>query len=226
MNEFVERKLTLAENLAAGNCGGGAEDAILVVSALLSATAAVLWPKLDGTDRKRFVELWARYSDDQLRPNMISLPLLFEKLCDDEKNDSAEAVRLLRPNQIEGIPEFEDSVISGLFVDVPDTDVIQATSLSLKHVRQYSYGNLFYRHFRSGYVHEYRVGSHGDAFRMSELRCAVLYDGGWMEPPHRRISLDIHWIIQVARGVTKNVLPDWQNRPLALPTTWWVDGAT
>ena len=225
MNEFFERKLALAKNLAAGNGGGGAEDAILVISALLSATAAVLWPKRDRTDRKRFVELWARYSDDQLRPNMISLPLVFEKLCA-EKHDAAEAVRLLRPNQIEGIPEFEDSVISGLFVDTADRDVVQATGLSLREVRQYSYGNLFYRHFRSGYVHEYQVGSHGDAFRLSELRCAVLYDGGWAEPPHRRISFDIHWIIEVTRTVTKNVLPDWQNRPLALPTTWWVDGAT
>lgn len=57
MNEFVEGKLALAESLAAGNSGGGAEDAMLVVSALLSATAAVLWPKRDRTDRKRFVEL-------------------------------------------------------------------------------------------------------------------------------------------------------------------------
>jgi hypothetical protein len=225
MNEFVEGKLALASSLAAGRCGGGTDDAILVVSALLSATAAVLWPKQERTDRKRFVELWARYSDTSLRPNMISLPLLVEKLSDEDRDDAAEAVRLLRPDMIEGIPEFEDSVVSGLAIDVEDTAVVQATGLSLAEVRRYSYGNLFYQHFRSAYVHEYKVGSHGDAFRMSELHYAVLYEGGWAEPPHRRISLDIHWIIEIARSVTKNVLPDWRKRPLMLPTVWWVDGA-
>src|SRR5688500_18830574 len=100
MNEFVERKLAVAEDLAAGKCGGGVDDAILVVSALLGATSAVLWPKQRGTDRKRFVELWARYSDSALRPNMISLPLLVERLSDDDKDDAAEAARLLRPDLI------------------------------------------------------------------------------------------------------------------------------
>lgn len=224
MNDFVETKLKLAQSLAAGTCGGAADDAILVVSALLSATAAVLWPKQKQTDRKRFVELWVRYSDTSLRPNMISLPLLVEKLSDDDRDDAAEAARRLRPDMIEGIPEFEDSVISGLSVDVPDTTVVQATGLSLADVREYSYGNLFYRHFRSAYVHEYNVGSHGDAFRMTNLKCAVLYEGGWADPPYRRISLDIHWVIEVARSVTKNVIADWKRRPLTLPAMWWVDG--
>jgi hypothetical protein len=225
MNQFVEGKLALAEALAAGKCGGGTDDAILVVSALLSATSAVLWPKQKRTDRKRFVELWARYSDAGLRPNMISLPLLVERLRDDDEDDAAEAARLLRPDLIEGIPEFEDSVISGLSVDMPDLGVVQATGLSLAAVREYSYPNLFYRHFRSAYVHEYTVGSHGDAFRMSDLSGAVVYDGGWAEPPHRRISFDIHWIIAIARSITTNVLADWRKRPLILPLAWWTDGA-
>jgi hypothetical protein len=226
MNQFVEGKLALAAALAAGKCGGDKDDAFLVVSALLSAIASVLWPKQKQTDRKRFVELWARYSDNGLRPNMISLPLLVERLSDDDKDDAAEAARLLRPDLIEGIPAFEDSVISGLSVDMPDSDVALATGLPLAAVREYSYPNLFYRHFRSAYVHEYTVGTHGDAFQLSGLRAAVVYDGGWAEPPHRRIAFDIHWVMAIATSVTTNVLSDWGKRPLALPTAWWINGAS
>jgi hypothetical protein len=225
MNEFVDRKLALAEALARGDCGGGIDDAIIITSAILSATAAVLWPKEERTDRKRFVELWARYADSGLRPNMISLPLLVESLKDKGKYDIAEAARTLRPHLIESIPEFDDGVVSGVHVDVPDEVAVEATGLTLAEVRRYSYGELFYRHFRSGYVHEYTVGSHGDAFRMTDLKGAIIYEGGWAEPPHRRIQFDIHWIIEIARTTTTNVSNDWLKRPLALPGRWWIDGA-
>jgi hypothetical protein len=190
----------------------------------MSAAAAVLWPKKNRTDRKRFVELWARYADSSLLPNHVSVPLLIESLREKGRDDVAEVLRLLRQNHLERIPEFDDMIVSGSQVDMPVDVVTTQAGLSLVDVREFTYGNIFYRYFRSAYVHEYKVGTHGDGARMTELRNAVLYEGGWSEPPYRRISLHINWIIAIVKTICSNLANDWPRRPLALPDPWWVDG--
>ena len=223
MNEWVRRKLRLAEGLANGECGGGYDDAFLVLSSVMSAVAAALWPKKEHTDRMRFVELWARYAAPELHPNLISLPLLIQGLREKD-NDAAEELRRLREEFLEFAEELDDLVVTGGLVDVPENEVLAVTRGAASVVRQYSYGNLYYRYYRSGYVHEYTVGSHGDAVRLSEVEGAVAYES-WMDPPHRRINFDVRWITDIARTVCTNVAADWRRRPLPLPEIWWINGA-
>jgi hypothetical protein len=171
------------------------------------------------------VETWAKYADERLRPNLISLPLLIQHLRDKRRHDEAESLRQLRAEYLQRHPVLDLRVLSGDEVDVSESEILAVSSLPLTAVREYSYGNLFYRYFRSGYVHEYQVGSHGDEVNMSGVAGAVVYEA-WREPPHRRINFDIRWLIAVVRSTCAAVAGDWQHRPLQEPSTWWVNGSS
>jgi hypothetical protein len=54
--EWVATKISLAEHLAAGDCGGGYPEVAMVLCGSLSAMAAELWPGT-GKDKDRFVWL-------------------------------------------------------------------------------------------------------------------------------------------------------------------------
>src|SRR5512138_640924 len=73
--DFVERKIVVAQALDRGECGGSYAEACIIMASVISGIASDLWPG-KGLDRKRFVELWARYADPALSPNLISVPLL------------------------------------------------------------------------------------------------------------------------------------------------------
>jgi hypothetical protein len=222
--EWIEGRINLAQRLANGECGGSYAEAFLILSSLISGIAADLWPG-SRKDHRRFVELWARYSDPSLGANLISVPLLISDL---ERIKQFEFSDRLRANNSDcfmprGLPDCD--VVTGEDVDMYDNEVQQIVpELSVAKIREWSYGNVFYVHFRSGYVHEYQAGSHADEIVMSATRSDITY-GNWADPPYRRINMEVSWVASVARSIVRRAEPEWQHRPHADPTPWWLDGA-
>lgn len=224
MNDWVLGKIDLAQRLATGDCGGSYGDGILILSAMVSSFAARMWPG-KRIDKVRFVELWARYTDPKLHANRISLPLLVANLRNCGDDELAELARRMRPEYIDEIPEFDDMIVTGDQVDVDAEEVSVATSLPLKQLHRFSYGAVFYDHFRSGYVHEYQTGTHGDEVVMSRTRGDITYQN-WDEEPYRRINFDIEWVAKVVRSICDRAEHDWRTAPRPEPLTWWLAGGT
>ena len=222
MKEWLDSRLELAERLAKGECGGSSSEAILILSSLLSGIAADLWPG-KGIDRVRFIELWVRYSKIA-RSNHVSIPLLIDHLEENEVFDLSDRLRQKYEEYFSprGLPDTR--VVTGEEVDLPEDEVRSVVpELSLKDLRQHSYPSAFYTHIRSAYVHEYHVGSHGDAGVLLMGQGNVRY-GNWMDRPYRRISFDLGWISQIMNSAILSAERDWQDRPLKALSTWWIDG--
>jgi hypothetical protein len=230
MQELVDRakkwflrKVALAERLANGECEGSYGDSVLVLSAVISRIAAELWPS-EGIDRKRFVEVWARYSDPNLLANQISLPLLVAMLRGQKLIDLAEKARLIRGDCISEIPALDTLVVTGDRVDVSESDVLAVIpELSLGTLRSQSYGNIFYRNFRSAYVHEYKAGTYGDEYVMSHTRGNITYTNTY-GLAHRRINFDADWLVAVARSICERAIEDFWKGERPQPPRWWLEG--
>jgi hypothetical protein len=223
-HEWIEGRVALAERLASGQCGGSSAEAILILSSLISGIAADLWPG-KGIDRHRFVELWARYSHPELTANLISTPLLIHDLDTKKSHALSDRIRAIYAEMFSprGLPDTR--VVTGEDVDVFDDELQRILpEMQLPEIRQWSYPNVFYVHFRSSYVHEYQVGTHADAIVMSDTRSFITY-GNFLPAPHRRINFDVGWLASVARSIVGRAEAEWNRRPIDLPARWWLDGA-
>jgi hypothetical protein len=194
---WIDQRIQIAERLAEGQCGGTTAEAFLILSSVISGIAADLWP---GTriDRQRFVELWARYTGPALLADLISVPLLMNQLEQQKRYDIADRLRANNSDCFSprGLPDTR--VVTGEDVDVLDNEVQAVVpELTMTEIRRSSYPDLFYVHFRSGYVHEYQVGPLADAIIMSHTRSFITY-GNFFEAPHRRINFEVSWVASVA----------------------------
>lgn len=224
MSDWVDQKSHLAEQLAQGECGGGYGDAIIVLSSVISGIAAALWPG-ERIDRQRFVQVWWTYSDRTLAPVQVSVPLLIEHLDGEREFTAADELRARRPGMFmpRGLPD--DLVTTGDRVDLAEEEILSVTTLPLRTLREFTYPNLFYRHFRSAYVHEARVGRHGDEIVMSETRGDITY-ACFFEKPRYRINFATSWLASVTRSIWSSAREDVRARaPLPYPDPWWVTGS-
>lgn len=221
MNDsWILSRIDLALRLENGECGGSYAEATLILSSLLSGLASDLWPG-KGKDRVRFIELWVRYSDASLNPMLVSSPVLLEHLEAQHNWPLGDRIRVAYPHVFSprGIPDT--LVVTGISTDRPGVEIERLLpELSRKEIRSFTYPALFYKHFRSGYAHEYRVGPAADAQIMSATRGPITYSN-WSERPHRRINFAIEWLAAISRSIASNVAADWENRPLPQPNIWW-----
>jgi hypothetical protein len=150
---FVQRKVSVAEALNNGNCGGSYSDACIIVGAAMSGIAAELWPG-ERVDRVRFVELWVRFGQDVPDACHISVPLLVDYLRQKQRLAEAETLERAHP-QMYGLGH-ETRIVLGHEIDRPDHELAPlCRNLTLSDLRWFSYPAVFYREIRSGLVHEY-----------------------------------------------------------------------
>jgi len=172
ISRFLGGKTQLARDLARTERNGRYEDAILIISSIISAFAALFWPRPEREwrcpekehakllkrfpDGKRFIEFWAAYADPAQGSLRISIPLLAEYLYEFERTDALDGLKRMRPAELRYFPEEMDGhVCVGDTVDASESDVLQACpQLTVKDVRKWSYPAVFYREVRSGFVHE------------------------------------------------------------------------
>lgn len=80
-SSWIEEKNKLAHALASGSCGGTYADGAIILCTSIGAMASLMWIKTGRTDRKRFIEIVARFPRDGIDPTMISAPLIAQDTC-------------------------------------------------------------------------------------------------------------------------------------------------
>jgi hypothetical protein len=129
VSKFLGGKTQLARSLARGECGGRYEDAILIISSIISAFAARIWPRPEREwrcseedhkerlgrrfpDNKRFIEFWATYADPAQGSMRIAVPLWAEYLHEFDHTEKLDALRRMRPSDLCHFPEELDGFVS------------------------------------------------------------------------------------------------------------------
>lgn len=218
LQQFVEHKISVAEALNRGECGGSYFDATILICSVLSGIAALLWPG-KRIDHKRFVELLVAYCDDQLQTKYISTALLvqsFESASEQKKIEAA--------NRIRGkyLPPWDRLVITGDDADGPEDDLLpECPGISRKEIREFSYPNLLYLEVRNSLVHEYRLGKSVSSWPMADRVANVSYVNA---SGKRLIYFYFPWLIQLCRTIANSVENQVCNSPTARPQNWWLDG--
>jgi hypothetical protein len=219
--EWLLGRVTLAQELSDQRLGGTYPDGILVLSSVVSGIAAHLWPG-DRIDRARFVELWVRYSEPALHPNHVSVLLLAQELANRGDVAGSTAVRALSPAIDVPAGWMDQRTFSGSEIDLPEKEILcRVPSLPRQLVRDHTYGNIFYRCFRSGYVHRYSDDPVVDQNPMSQVTGDVIYTS-FAEAPFRRVYFRPAWLASIARSIIASAETTFQNRPLPMPSKWWV----
>ncbi len=219
VRQFVERTLSIADALARGSLGASKLEAYLLISGLLSGLAAMAWPG-DGIDRRRFVELWARFGDPSLAHTRISLPLLVTALRT-KKAPEADALERLRP-QLFGLGGAA-RIVTGDEIDIAETDVLNACpAMARSEIRKYAYPSLFYEHIRNSVVHEYQTGHGATDYPMTAQDAGISY-GNYLVAGHsvRKIHFHIPWLLALVRSVVDNMESAVPTFPLLAPA-WWL----
>lgn len=219
---WVEQKLAIAQCLADGACGASYAEACLVISSVISAIAADLWPG-DRIDRRRFTEVWAIHTPPPLGANRISLPLLISYLDGAGRHREAD---LLRASNQSVLHPISTLVFTGDLVDLPEKQVLAlCPNITTLQARRYSYGVVFYEHVRSAFVHEYQIGEQAGRYPMARPGSGVSYinrlDGGVVV---RKIHFEVAWLIRLVRELALSLEPLWEMHPHTPPSSWWVDG--
>ena len=222
---WIQQRIALAKRLNDGECGGYYGDAMLILSAILSGLAADLWPG-ERKDRQRFVEIWATYSRPDLGPNLISVPLLLDALENDGDSELVAKVRATRP---EAFPpwKIDSMVVTGERVDQTEAELIALDPrLASKKLRYFSYGNVFYKHVRSGYTHEYHTTDSASPFPQASEPAPISYVNVLRRPDrqtYRRIHFDVAWVAEIVESVLSSVMVLSRKLPLKDPKPWWID---
>lgn len=223
---IVERKLGVVQAPAEGQCGGSYSDACILISGMVSGIAADLWPR-EGIDKKRFIEVWARYADPALSPLLISTPLLVDFLRRNRRVQEAKTIEALRAQAFG--PGHQSRVVTSADVDIPEQETLSVCpQLGPGGVRAYSYPAVFYQHVRSALVHEYHLGDAATTWPMTKSEASVSYANvvDWKKPSrqYRQIHYHIPWLLEVVRSIAKNTQTVLESAPLPSPTPWWVEG--
>ena len=223
---FLGGKSDLARSLASGDCGGTYDDAILILSSILSSLAATLWPG-KGIDRKRFVELWARYCPVSLHGTRVSVPLLAQRLHAEGAASCVSALAKLRPEAFQDFPSsFDLLVVNGETVDLEVDDVQHACpELPLQKAREFTYPNVFYQEVRSGWVHEYGPTPFASRYPGGKSTEPIVSYLNSVSQPYRKIHFNVEWLATVVESIAEHVYPDWMHHTASPAPPWWIDGA-
>lgn len=213
--KWMLRRKDIALSLAKGVCGASYAEAVIILSAAISAVAAELHPG-KGKDKVRFVELLTDASPSDC--GLISVPLLISHLR--RKQSVAEADVL----EARFSPYPLSQVVSTRDVDVPEKDILPfIPNYPLKDIRACSYAVLLYQEIRSSYAHQYDPGERADAWPMTLLRNEpASYVNVIGEP--RRVHFHIEWIAKIAIRAAEYA--DVKLPPFPDPAEWWADGST
>lgn len=229
--EWLLSRVSLAEALAQGTYGGSYPDGILIFSSVISGIAAHLWPGKDRIDRVRFVELWVRHADPSLLPNHVSVLLLAQHLASEGDTAASRSVRGLARGLDDPAGWTDQLVLTGEQIDCPEHEVIaRVPSVKLPRVRRYTYGSIFYRCFRSGYVHAYSNDPIVDSNPMTPVKANVIYTTTLFhdrsgDEYRRRVFFSPSWLAAIARSIVSTAEKIFDQRPLPKPNSWWAQDA-
>lgn len=216
----MSRRIDVAERLGEGGCGGSDVEAHLILGALISAVAALLWPGA-GIDKRRFAETWKRHSTAVPNANLISLPLLIQELDRCGHRRERDALIATKPFALGLYPVPSDLVITGDDVDMSESDVKRiCPTLPRSAIASKGYAALYYVHARSGIVHEYKVSTPAD--NLSFVDKPLVSYTNHLSGPNRRIHFPVRWMTSLVRSIAVSAASDVEEAPLSPPSQWWL----
>lgn len=225
---LAERKINTFTNLHdEGKATYG--DAILVLTAVISALASQCWPG-NSLDRCRFNQLLVDYAPET---RTISVPVLMKHFESNGKTDLASILKL----HIDSCVPL-GTIPRGDIVDLSEKDVekLLGASFCRIEVRKRSYANLLYEELRCSYSHEFKPGDRVEVHRPSRLYIepGVFYqpytrrDSNTseipLEPSFYQIYFDLPWIGEAIKKCARAVDEMENQLPLKPPQSWWIDG--
>jgi hypothetical protein len=206
---FLKERLDLAQALSNGVPSATYADVVLIITAVLSACAAVRWP---GTriDRQRFIELLVTRSPVEYRTSWVSIPALINTgfiLESDTPYTGGNSTRIFRDEEIDlSIEEARETY----------------PALLDKQLRKHCYASLIYEWLRCGYAHEYCPHECITHVPASREKARVSYIGRSIGREIKRmVSFHLDYLLDLA-GSHVASLP---STACSLPAAWWIDGA-
>ena len=214
-SRFVERKIHTTVCLQE-KCKGTYGDISLILCAIISAMASVVWPGRN-IDRRRFVQLLVKCIPET---KTISVPRIVAGLTKSgltREEDLLESKFHLRKNC--------GRIYTGPEIDVNEDDMLLllGSSSDLEIIRKYSYASLLYTQIRCSYSHEFKSGNEASPFLMTSLgETCISYDND-MNSKYPSIHFGLDWLANLCLKGANAV--DSINTPLAEPSSWWIDGS-
>jgi hypothetical protein len=227
-SSWIKEKSELAHTLAKGSCGGTYADGAIILCTSVSAMSSLMWIKKKGTDRKRFIEIVARFPQLGFDPTTVSAPLLSQ----DHHSLKQTLAVSDKSFRYTGKDDKSETEIMNLLATnmLPDD--------CKKLARKYSYACLLYEHIRCGFIHTYSTtesATSGDALReiFDSGAPTITYVNYLAAQRMRKIHFPLEWISEVAKNIAAGLDDECQrlckrlgeNLGLAVPATWWIDGA-
>jgi hypothetical protein len=221
LTKWVTPKVDIALALADGACGAGYGEGAIIISSVLTALAAELWPGRNQ-DRARFIELLVRMDPFTPLLETVSVPLLVQHLEAHGRYQEAEA---LEPGLLSN---GRTKVVTGRDVDLTISATLAVVpALSLQLLQRFSYACLIYKELRSSYAHQYQPGERADYLPMTTRPnqtisyvnrfCRV---NGIVE---RRVHFHVEWLAELTVGVAQNIDAKFTGNLPSRPSVWWID---
>ncbi len=209
--DWTLKKIAIARKLNDGQCGGSYGESLIILCSVVSALAAEVWPG-KRIDRVRFVEVLKEYSPQGLSVTQVSIPLLIG-------HTESEELR-------KAFLGFDISeILTGKDVDKSEEEILAISeTISLKTLREHSYGNLLYEEIRSSYAHEYKTGKRADDWPMTQKNGAIISYLNWVCRPDRTIHFHFDWVSEIVIAIATAVDADSASLPRKRPQRWWVCG--
>lgn len=207
-------------------------DAVLILTAVVSALASQCWPGRDkGFDRRRFTQLLVNHAPET---RTISVPLLMKHFESAGKPDLAEE---LSQHLYKRLPS-PAAIPLGHVVDLSEKDVEKLLKVKSFRfdIRNHSYVNLLYKELRCSYSHEFKPGDKAEVHRPTRLYlepCVSYQPNSYFSPDSSEIPLapssyqihfDLPWIGEVLRKCADAVDKAAKRLPRKPPKGWWIDG--
>ena len=165
MKNFLAGRLELVDRLESEIPEASYADIVLIITAVLSACAAIRWP---GTriDRKRFIELLINHTPERYHTSWISIPVLINKGYIAERDTPY------------GRPGHEIRIFCGSEIDINFQDAKEKyPNIPVKVLRKHSYAFLIYEWLRCGYSHEYCTNENITPVQASSKNAHTSYIG-------------------------------------------------
>ncbi len=212
MREFLQDRIRLVRDLLEDDSPQVAyADVVLILSAVISACAALRWPG-PGLDRRRFVELLVSESSADYHLSWISVPALIVgghvSEADTPYGRPGESTRIFRDEEID--------------LDYPDA-LNTYTNVEPRELKRCSYAALIYEWLRCGYAHQYCPHENITSVPPSryEARLSYIGRGRRDDAVTQIVSFHLGYLIQVAEyHATNSPLVQIQQ-----PNEWWIDAA-
>lgn len=208
MKNFLRGRLELVEKLESEITEAAYADLVLIITAVISACAALRWPGI-GIDKKRFVELLVKHSPEDFHTTWISVPALINGKFIEEKDTPY------------GLPGESTRIFCGQEIDVAfNVAKEKYPQVPVRDLRRHSYACLIYEWLRCGYSHEYCPNQNITKVQASYRQVRISYIG--RSAPNgvkRMVSFHLNYLKNLAQHHVSYLIENQSPKP----NSWWIE---